>query len=100
MINTTEALLDYGIDEIKPATLLKNLINKYNLDTNFLDALNLIVNSNKIELLTILELFALLWWFSCKNIFCFIQSYYYLQAKNGNIGKVLIQLKKHVNNEI
>jgi stalled ribosome rescue protein Dom34 len=29
MINITEALLDYGIDEIKPATLLKNLINKF-----------------------------------------------------------------------
>lgn len=99
MINITEVLFDDEIEKIKPITILKNLVNKNYANTNFLNAINKVAVSNKIETFSLLELFTMLWWFSCKNIFIFEQSYYYLQAKNGNIGKILIQLNKYIINK-
>lgn len=100
MISTTEILFDNEIEKIKPITVLKSLVNTYYVDINLLNAINKIINSDKVDTLSILELFSILWWLSCKNIILFEQSYYYLQAKNGNIGKVLITLKNNINNKI
>lgn len=90
MIERSESLYE---DEIAPPIeVIKEIKTRLGLDDNIYIIITQIVSSDLIDSLSSLEVFTLLWFISCKNVFCFEKGVYYNMTKNKTIGKLLKKL--------
>lgn len=90
MIERSESLYE---DEIAPPIeVIKEFKTRLGLDDNIYIIITQIVSSDLIDSLSSLEVFTLLWFISCKNVFCFEKGVYYNMTKNKTIGKLLKKL--------
>ncbi|MBQ7761542.1 MAG: hypothetical protein IJ400_05755 [Clostridia bacterium] len=90
MIESSESLYE---DEIAPPIeVIKEIKTRLGLDDNIYIIITQIVSSDLIDSLSSLEVFTLLWFISCKNVFCFEKGVYYNMTKNKTIGKLLKKL--------
>ena len=78
--------------ENSPFQILKSINQQYCFCTDFLDNIKQVVEKS-INDLSKTQIFAILWYFSCKNIIIFEQGFYFKIAKQGYIGKLLFRLK-------
>lgn len=90
MIESSESICE---DEIAPPIeVIKEIKTRLGLDDNIYIIITQIVSSDLIDSLSSLEVFTLLWFISCKNVFCFEKGVYYNMTKNKTIGKLLKKL--------
>ncbi len=84
-----------GLDKenaISPTEIIKEIKSRLGLNGGAYGIITQIASSDLINSLSSLEAFALLWFVSCKNIFCFEQGIYYNMTINKTIGNLLKKL--------
>lgn len=84
-----------GLDKdnsISPTEIIKEIKSRLGLDGGVYGIITQIASSDLINSLSSLEAFALLWFVSCKNTFCFEQGIYYNMTINKTIGNLLKKL--------
>lgn len=86
MIEVSEIFAEDSNYSFKPIEILIDIKNRFCLDDIYS------VSNQEIESLNMLETFALLWYYSCRNMMIYNKSIYYKMAQNGTIGKLLNQL--------
>ena len=90
MIKVSESI---DKSEITPPTEIINEIkSKLMLDGSVYAIITQIASSDLINSLSSLEIFTLLWFVTCKNIFSFEKGIYYNMAINKTIGNLLKKL--------
>lgn len=77
-----------------PMEIARAIFEKASLSGNFNENILSVVHSDKIDALNSLEVFTLLWFSSCRNIFTYTDANYLTSAENGTIGRLLIRLKE------
>jgi hypothetical protein len=83
-----------GIDEDMPAPteIVKEIKARLGLEGGVYAIITQIASSDLINSLSSIEIFTLLWFVSCRNIFCFEEGVYYNMTKNKTIGNLLKKL--------
>ena len=90
MIEVTESIDN---DKIAPPTeVVKGIKERLGLDGGVYAVITQIAGGDLINSLSSLEIFTLLWFVSCKNVFSFEEGVYYNKAKNKVIGNLLKKL--------
>ncbi|MBQ4585599.1 MAG: hypothetical protein IJA82_05275 [Clostridia bacterium] len=90
MIEVTESIDN---DKIAPPTeVVKGIKERLGLDGGVYAVITQIAGGDLINSLSSLEIFTLLWFVSCKNVFSFEEGVYYNMAKNKVIGNLLKKL--------
>jgi hypothetical protein len=79
-------------DTASPAKIVKEIKSRLGLDDSVYSAITQIASSDLKNSLSSLEIFALLWFVSCKNVFCFEKGVYYNMTLNKTIGNLLKRL--------
>ena len=77
-----------------PMEIARAIFEKASLSGNFTENIVSVVHSDKIDALNSVEVFTLLWFSSCRNIFIYTDVNYLISAENGTIGRLLIRLKE------
>ena len=77
-----------------PMEIARAIFEKASLGGNFNENILSVVHSDKIDALNSVEVFTLLWFSSCRNIFTYTDVNYLTSAENGTIGRLLIRLKE------
>ena len=96
MIDVSESL---GKENLKsPVEIVKEIKSRFDLDGSVYGVITQIASSDLINCLSSLEIFTLLWFVSCKNVFCFEEGVYYNMTKNKTIGNLLKKLSSVSNN--
>ena len=90
MIEVSEGL-DNG-NTPSPVEIVKEIKSRLGLDDSVYDVITQIASSDLINCLSNFEIFALLWFVSCKNTFCFEEGVYYNMTKNKTVGNLLKKL--------
>ena len=75
-----------------PTEIVKEIKSRFGLDGSVYGAITQAASSDLINCLSSLEIFTLLWFVSCKNIFCFEEGVYYNMTLNKTIGNLLKKL--------
>lgn len=75
-----------------PVEIVKEIKSRLSLDGGVYSIITQVASSDLINCLSSLEIFALLWFVSCKNTFCFEEGVYYNMTKNKTIGNLLKKL--------
>ena len=78
--------------EVTPTEIIKEIMGRCGLDGNPYDTITQIAGGKLLDTLTILEIFSLLWFVSCKNLLTYQEGIYLRYANNGTIGKLLKRL--------
>ena len=78
--------------QIPPTEIIKEVMNKLGLEGAVFGNIRLIASSKMIETLTALEVFALLWFISCRNIITYEEGLYLNMANDKTIGNLLKRL--------
>ena len=84
-----------GLDKdgtASPAKIVKEIKSRLGLDDSVYSAITQIASSDLKNSLSSLEIFALLWFVSCKNVFSFEKGVYYNMTLNKTIGNLLKRL--------
>ena len=81
-------------DTASPAKIVKEIKSRLGLDGSVYSAITQIASSDLINSLSSLEIFALLWFVSCKNVFSFEEGVYYNMTLNKTIGNLLKRLSE------
>lgn len=90
MIDVSESL---GKENLKsPVEIVKEIKSRIGLDGSVYSGITQVASSDLINCLSSLEIFALLWFVSCKNVFCFEKGVYYNMTLNKTIGNLLKKL--------
>ena len=89
-----EVCENFDTDEVmSPIEIAKEIKSRLGLNSPSLyDDIEQIAESDMIESLSSLELYALLWIVSCRNRFTYQENIYYRMAANKTIGKLLKKL--------
>ncbi|MBQ7307910.1 MAG: hypothetical protein IJW82_05205 [Clostridia bacterium] len=88
MINISENIDSTQIPY--PTQILVSIKEKLSMEEkNMIETIYYIIENNYQETLTVLELFAIIWYLSCRNIFSFSKTLYHIAAEKGLIGKFL-----------
>lgn len=89
-----EVCENFDTDEVmSPIEITKEIKSRLGLNSSSLyDDIEQIAESDMIESLSSLELYALLWIVSCRNRFSYQENIYYRMAANKTIGKLLKKL--------
>ena len=90
MIEVSESLDKDGT--IPPTEIVKEIKARLGLDGGVYGVITQIASSDLINCLSSLEIFTLLWFVSCKNVFCFEEGVYYNMTINKTIGNLLKKL--------
>ena len=90
MIEVSEGL-DNG-NTPSPVEIVKEIKSRLSLDGGVYSIITQIASGDLINRLSSLEIFALLWFVSCKNTFLFEEGVYYNMTKNKTIGNLLKKL--------
>ena len=90
MIEVSEGL-DNG-NTPSPVEIVKEVKSRLGLDGGVYDIITQIASGDLINCLSNFEIFALLWFVSCKNIFCYEKGVYYNMTKNKTVGNLLKKL--------
>ena len=77
---------------ISPVEIVKEIKSRLGLDGSVYGIITQIASSDLINCLSSLEIFTLLWFVSCKNVFCFEKGIYYNMTLNKTIGNLLKKL--------
>ena len=93
MIEVSESLDKDGT--IPPTEIVKEIKARLGLDGGVYGVITQIASSDLINSLSSLEIFTLLWFVSCKNVFCFEEGVYYNMTINKTIGKLLKKLSSY-----
>lgn len=91
MIDISEQIAESEGRVKTPKQILKETCNKNNLELN-VESFPIVIE-NKLKDLSKLEIFAFLWYYSCRNVFLYEDIVYMNSAKKGIIGKLLTELK-------
>lgn len=90
MIDVSESL---GKENLKsPVEIVKEIKSRIGLDGSVYSVITQIASSDLINSLSSLEIFTLLWFVSCKNVFCYEEGVYYHMTTNKTIGNLLKKL--------
>lgn len=90
MIEVTESIDN---DKIAPPTeVVKEIKERLGLEGSVYAVVTQIAGGDLINSLSSLEIFTLLWFVSCKNVFSFEEGVYYNMTKNKVIGNLLKKL--------
>lgn len=84
-----------GLDKenaIQPTEIVKEIKSRLGLNGGVYGIITQIASSDLINSLSSLEIFTLLWFVSCKNVFCFEEGVYYNMTINKTIGDLLKKL--------
>lgn len=81
-------------DTASPAKIVKEIKSRLGLDDSVYSAITQIASSDLKNSLSSLEIFALLWFVSCKNVFSFEKGVYYNMTLNKTIGNLLKRLSE------
>ena len=81
-------------DTASPAKIVKEIKSRLGLDDSIYSAITQIASSDLKNSLSSLEIFALLWFVSCKNVFSFEEGVYYNMTLNKTIGNLLKRLSE------
>jgi hypothetical protein len=93
MIEVTESIDN---DKIAPPTeVVKEIKARLGLEGGVYSIITQIASSDLINSLSSLEIFTLLWFVSCRNIFCFEEGVYFHMATNKTIGNLLKKLASY-----
>ena len=86
-----------GIDEnmLSPTEIVKEIKARLGLEGSVYAIITQVASSDLINSLSSLEIFTLLWFVSCKNIFCFEEGIYYHMTINKTIGNLLKKLASY-----
>lgn len=88
-----EAGKSIDTDKIAPPTeVVKEIKSRFGLNGSVYDIITQIASSDLINSLSSFEIFTLLWFVSCKNVFCFEKGIYYNMTLNKTIGNLLKNL--------
>lgn len=89
-----EVCENFDTDEVmSPIEITKEIKSRLGLNSPSLyDDIEQIAESDIIDSLSSLELYALLWMVSCRNCFTYQENVYYRMAANKTIGKLLKKL--------
>ena len=79
-------------NSISPTETIKEIKSRLGLDGGVYGIITQIASSDLINSLSSFELFTLLWFVSCKNVFCFEKGIYYNMTINKTIGNLLKKL--------
>lgn len=90
MIEVSEGL-DNG-NTPSPVEIVKGIKSRLGLDGGVYGIITQIASGDLINRLSNFEIFTLLWFVSCKNIFCFEEGVYYNMTKNKTVGNLLKKL--------
>ena len=90
MIEASESLDKDGTNS--PTEIVKEIKSRFGLDGGVYGVITQIASSDLINCLSSLEIFTLLWFVSCKNVFCFEEGVYYNMTINKTIGNLLKKL--------
>lgn len=77
---------------ISPTETIKEIKSRLDLDGGVYSIITQIAGSDLINCLSSFEIFTLLWFVSCKNVFCFEEGVYYNMTINKTIGNLLKKL--------
>lgn len=77
---------------IPPTEIVKGIKSRLGLEGGVYSVITQIASSDLINCLSNFEIFALLWFVSCKNTFCFEEGVYYNMTKNKTVGNLLKKL--------
>ena len=89
MIEVSESI---DKDMLSPTEIVKEIKSRLGLEGSVYAIITQVASSDLINSLSSLEIFTLLWFVSCRNIFCFEEGVYYNMAKNKTIGNLLKKL--------
>ena len=75
-----------------PTEIVKEIKSRLGLDGGVYSVITQVASSDLINCLSILEIFTLLWFVSCQNVFCFEEGIYRNMTRNKTIGNLLKKL--------
>ena len=86
-----------GIDKdmLSSTEIVKEIKARLGLEGSVYAIITQIASSDLINSLSSLEIFTLLWFVSCRNIFCFEEGVYYHMTTNKTIGNLLKKLASY-----
>ena len=79
-------------NSISPTEIVKEIKSRLGLNGSVYGVITQVASSDLINCLSSLEIFTLLWFVSCKNVFCFEEGIYYNMTLNKTIGNLLKKL--------
>ena len=77
---------------VPPTEIIKGIMKRCGLEGSSINSVSQIVNSDLLETLNALEVFAFLWLVSCRNTFSYDENLYVAMANNKTIGNLLKRL--------
>ena len=80
-----------------PTEIIKEIMKRCGLEDGALNGISLIASSDLIETLNAFEVFALLWYVTCRNAWIFEEAIYLSMANNQTIGNLLKRLSEFPN---
>ena len=89
MIEVSESI---DKDMLSPTEIVKEIKSRLGLEGSVYAIITQVASSDLINSLSSLEIFTLLWFVSCKNVFCFEEGVYYNMTLNKTIGNLLKKL--------